>query len=98
MVHRIRHLHRRGFIHRDIKPENFLIGLGEMETTCYLIDFGLARRYRFFIIIIYMFCENRDLKYIPYQKGKSLVDTAKYASYYNIKLRVKNFSKKYLNL
>lgn len=49
MIHRIRHLHRRGFIHRDIKPENFLIGLGEMETTCYLIDFGLARRYRLFI-------------------------------------------------
>ncbi|VDM45690.1 unnamed protein product [Toxocara canis] len=73
MVHRIRNLHSRGFLHRDIKPENFLMGLGEEENICFLVDFGLARRYRF-----------RDgdgaLKHIPFRKGKNLVGTAKYAS------------------
>ncbi|CAK5094032.1 unnamed protein product [Meloidogyne enterolobii] len=53
MIHRIRHLHQRGFIHRDIKPENFLMGLPPgKESTLYLIDFGLARRYRYG----YLFC------------------------------------------
>jgi len=72
MIKRIRHLHQRGFIHRDIKPENFLMGLGENETICYLIDFGLARRYRY--------REGRQLKHIPFRKGRSFVGTAKYAS------------------
>ncbi|KAI1723601.1 protein kinase domain-containing protein [Ditylenchus destructor] len=72
MIQRIKHLHQRGFIHRDIKPENFLIGLGDKESTCYLIDFGLARRYRY--------RENRLLRHIPFRKGRNFVGTAKYAS------------------
>ncbi|CAD5228992.1 unnamed protein product [Bursaphelenchus okinawaensis] len=74
MLHRIRHLHYRGFIHRDIKPENFLMGLNQKETTCYLIDFGLARRYR------YRNNEDRKLKHIPFKRGRSFIGTAKYAS------------------
>uniref|UniRef100_A0A158PPB3 non-specific serine/threonine protein kinase n=1 Tax=Anisakis simplex TaxID=6269 RepID=A0A158PPB3_ANISI len=73
MIQRIHNLHSRGFLHRDIKPENFLMGLGDKENICFLVDFGLARRYRF-----------RDgdgsLKHIPFRKGKNLVGTAKYAS------------------
>ncbi|RNF00383.1 putative casein kinase [Trypanosoma rangeli] len=44
----IRCVHQLGLIHRDIKPSNFVIGLGGTSDprTCYLIDFGLARRYR----------------------------------------------------
>lgn len=44
----IREVHERGLIHRDIKPSNFITGIpGTPEhSTCYLIDFGLARRYR----------------------------------------------------
>ncbi|CAD5234821.1 unnamed protein product [Bursaphelenchus xylophilus] len=74
MLQRIRHLHYRGFIHRDIKPENFLMGLDQKETTCYLIDFGLARRYR------YRNSEDRTLKHIPFRRGRSFIGTAKYAS------------------
>ncbi|KAK7196285.1 protein kinase [Novymonas esmeraldas] len=44
----IRGVHDLGLVHRDIKPSNFVTGLvGTPEyTTCYLIDFGLARRFR----------------------------------------------------
>ncbi|RNF18740.1 putative casein kinase [Trypanosoma conorhini] len=44
----IRGVHQMGLVHRDIKPSNFVMGLGGTSDprTCYLIDFGLARRYR----------------------------------------------------
>ncbi|VDN27087.1 unnamed protein product [Gongylonema pulchrum] len=47
MLLRLRSLHSRGYVHRDLKPENFLMGIDEDEETCYLIDFGLARCYRY---------------------------------------------------
>ncbi|KPI85928.1 putative protein kinase [Leptomonas seymouri] len=44
----IRGVHDLGLVHRDIKPSNFVTGLPStpQHTTCYLIDFGLARRFR----------------------------------------------------
>ncbi|ORC93701.1 protein kinase [Trypanosoma theileri] len=44
----IQGIHDLGLVHRDIKPSNFVIGLGGSSDprVCYLIDFGLARRYR----------------------------------------------------
>ncbi|KAH9577608.1 Protein kinase domain [Trypanosoma melophagium] len=44
----IQGVHDLGLVHRDIKPSNFVIGIGGSSDprTCYLIDFGLARRYR----------------------------------------------------
>lgn len=46
MISRIEFLHNNNFIHRDMKPDNFLIGLSKKMNTVYMIDFGLAKRYR----------------------------------------------------
>ena len=63
-------LHSKSFIHRDIKPENFVVGRGANESVVYMIDFGLAKRYR----------DPRTKLHIPYRDNKSLTGTARYAS------------------
>ena len=46
MVRAIEGMHEHGYLHRDIKPSNFAMGRNhENRDWCFLIDFGLARRY-----------------------------------------------------
>jgi serine/threonine protein kinase len=46
MLRAIERVHELGFLHRDIKPSNYAMGLSPTKRNlCYLIDFGLARRY-----------------------------------------------------
>lgn len=40
-------MHEKNFIHRDVKPDNFLVGYGEDTNKIHIIDFGLAKKYRF---------------------------------------------------
>lgn len=72
MLRRIEYMHSKNYIHRDLKPDNFLMGLGEKSHMLYLIDFGLAKRYR----------DNRTHRHIMYRENKSLTGTARYASIY----------------
>ncbi|CAI0473387.1 unnamed protein product [Linum tenue] len=46
MINRVEFVHSKSFLHRDIKPDNFLMGLGRRANQVYVIDFGLAKKYR----------------------------------------------------
>lgn len=46
IINRLEAIHRKGFVHRDIKANNFMIGKGDKRGIVYIIDFGLAKRYR----------------------------------------------------
>ncbi len=71
MIQRIEYLHYKNFLHRDIKPDNFVTGLAVHAKHIYLLDFGLAKKYR----------DSRNPNsHIPYREDKSLTGTARYAS------------------
>ncbi|XP_031502101.1 casein kinase 1-like protein 10 isoform X4 [Nymphaea colorata] len=70
LINRIEYVHSRSFLHRDIKPDNFLMGLGRKANQVYIIDFGLAKKYR----------DLTTHKHIPYRENKNLTGTARYAS------------------
>lgn len=39
-------LHVKGYVHADVKPDNFLIGTDPTRHQLYMVDLGLAMRYR----------------------------------------------------
>ena len=45
ILERLEYIHSKNFIHRDIKPHNFLVS-PKNEGIIYIIDFGLAKKYR----------------------------------------------------
>ena len=70
MLQRIEFVHQNGFLHRDIKPDNFLIGIHKQQHVIYIIDFGLAKRYK----------DPRTGRHISFKDNKTLTGTARYAS------------------
>uniref|UniRef100_A0ACD5U6A9 Uncharacterized protein n=1 Tax=Avena sativa TaxID=4498 RepID=A0ACD5U6A9_AVESA len=63
-ITRVEYMHSKGFLHRDIKPDNFLMGLGRKANQVYIIDYGLAKKYK----------DLQTHKHIPY-RGYFLWDT-----------------------
>ncbi|KAJ7979325.1 putative Casein kinase [Quillaja saponaria] len=70
MINRVEYVHTKSFLHRDIKPDNFLMGLGRRANQVYVIDFGLAKKFR----------DSSNHQHIPYRENKNLTGTARYAS------------------
>lgn len=70
LLHRIESIHRMCILHRDVKPDNFLMGTSTKQNMVYIVDFGLAKKYR---------C-HRTHQHIPFREGKKLTGTARYAS------------------
>lgn len=66
----IEHLHSKSYIHRDIKPENFVIGYKENANQIYMIDYGLAKRYR----------DSNTKSHIPFKDNTYITGTARYVS------------------
>lgn len=72
LLTRLEYIHKRDIIHRDLKPENILVGLDKKgkENKVYIVDFGLAKRYR----------DPKTHKHIPCNEKKPLTGTVRYAS------------------
>jgi serine/threonine protein kinase len=67
MLDRMEFIHNKHIIYRDIKPDNFVMGLNNKSDIVYILDFGVAKKYR-----------SSTLQHIKFNINKKL--TARYAS------------------
>lgn len=97
MISRVEYIHSRGIVHRNIKPDVFAMGLPNNinETTVHIIDFAVAKRYRFplynppsgYVHFLLPVEEEKIDKHekeffshITFSKEKEIVGTARFAS------------------
>ena len=64
-------MHNKSILHKDLKQENFWIRRKKKNFMVYIIDFGLSKRFK-----------NSKTGNIPFNKGKQLTGTVRYANIY----------------
>ena len=69
LLDRLEFVHSKYIIHRDLKPENIMFDLEEKKYI-YLIDFGLAKKYR----------SGKTKKHIKYKITNMLIGSERYCS------------------
>ncbi|KAK2960430.1 putative Casein kinase I [Blattamonas nauphoetae] len=69
-ITRVEYIHSKNFVHRDLKPGNLAIGRGSKENIIYLIDLGLAKRFK----------DSKTHQHIPYKESKGITGTVRYTS------------------
>ena len=69
MIERLEYIHSKNYIHRDIKPHNFLMGIKD-PSMVYIIDFGLAKKYR-----------SKKGNHIKFRITNNITGTPRYCSY-----------------
>ena len=70
MMNILEYIHNKHIVHRDMKPDNFVMGLDNLSKNLYLLDFGLAKKYRSSVTLVQY----------PLINKKKLTGTARYAS------------------
>ena len=66
----LENMHSKHIIHRDIKPDNFVMGKDDNSKYVYLLDFGLAKKFR----------SSKTLIQLKKINKKRLTGTVRYAS------------------
>ena len=70
MLSRLETIHYKNYVHRDVKPENFLISRNFSNEIIYMIDYGLAKKYR----------DENTKQHIIFRDNKQLTGTIRFAS------------------
>lgn len=66
----LKSLHNRHYVHLDVKPDNFMLGIDELSSQVFLIDFGLAQLFR----------NPATRSYTPQFSRSSVIGTVRYSS------------------
>ncbi|KAG0486851.1 hypothetical protein HPP92_008946 [Vanilla planifolia] len=70
LINRVEFVHSKSFCIEILSQIIFLVGSGRRANQVYIIDFGLAKKYR----------DSSTHQHIPYRENKNLTGTARYAS------------------